>query len=93
MPNIILEGHIVVAGGDLPAVTSALPTHIQLTRQEAGCLCFEVTQNPNAENIFFVYEEFIDRAAFEKHQRRLRSSEWGRVAANVQRHYQVREVD
>jgi len=93
MPSIILEGHIVVPGSDLASVTAALPAHIQLTRQEAGCLCFEVTPDPNAENIFSVYEEFIDRAAFEKHQSRLRLSEWGRVAANVKRHYQVREGD
>ena len=93
MPKIILEGHIVVPGSDLAAVTAALPTHTQLTRQEAGCLRFDVIQDPETESIFLVYEEFIDRAAFEKHQRRLRSSEWGRAAANVQRHYQVREVD
>lgn len=68
MTKIILEGHIVVSDSDLVAVMAELPTHIQLTRQEDGCLRFDVTQNPGAQNMFFVYEEFIDRVAFEAHQ-------------------------
>lgn len=93
MPKIILEGHIVVSDRDLAAVMAELPTHIQLTRQEEGCLRFDVTQSPHAENVFFVSEEFIDQAAFEAHQRRVKSSDWGRVASNVERHYQVTEGD
>lgn len=87
MPTIVLEGHIVVSDRDFAAVMAELPTHIQLTRQEEGCLLFEVTQSPGAENVFFVSEEFIDRAAFEAHQHRVKSSDWGRVASNVERHY------
>lgn len=93
MPKIILEGHIVVSATDLSGVMAELPKHIQLTRQEKGCLRFDVTQSANAENVFSVYEEFIHRAAFEEHQHRVRSSDWGRVTANVQRHYQVREAE
>ncbi|WLD59630.1 antibiotic biosynthesis monooxygenase [Salinispirillum sp. LH 10-3-1] len=92
MPKIILEGHIVVSDADLAAVMAELPAHIQLTRLEEGCLHFEVTQSPGAENVFFVSEEFIDRASFEAHQSHVKSSEWGRVASNVERHYQVTEV-
>lgn len=93
MPKIILEGHIVVSGGDLVAVVAELPTHIQLTRQEHGCLRFDITQSPDFENVFLVYEEFVDRVAFDAHQQRIKSSAWGRVGANVQRHYQVTETD
>lgn len=93
MHKIVLEGHIVVPGSDLAAVMAELPTHIRLTRQEEGCLRFDVTQSPDAENVFFVYEEFVHRVAFEAHQQRVKSSDWGRVAANVQRHYQVTEAD
>lgn len=93
MPKIILEGHIVVSDADLPAVMAELPTHVQLTRQEAGCLCFHVNQKEEAGNVFYVYEEFIDQGAFEEHQRRVQSSKWGIAAANVQRHYQVTEAE
>lgn len=93
MPKIILEGHIVIPGSDLAEVMAELPTHIQLTREEEGCLRFDVTQSSGAENVFLVSEEFIDRAAFEAHQRRVESSDWGRVASNVERNYQVTEAD
>lgn len=91
MSEIILEGHIIVSDDDLPAVLAALPEHIRLTRQEAGCLVFRVTQRPGAANIFDVYEVFSDRDAFELHQRRVSDSVWGRVAARVTRHYTVYE--
>lgn len=93
MTKIVLQGHIVVPDIDLAAVMAELPTHIQLTRQEEGCLRFNVTQNSGAENVFLVSEEFIDRVAFEAHQQRVKSSDWGRVASNVERHYQVTEAD
>jgi (4S)-4-hydroxy-5-phosphonooxypentane-2,3-dione isomerase len=93
MPKITLKGHILVPSSDLAAVLAALPTHIELTRQEAGCVCFEVAQDPDAKRCFIVYEAFVDRAAFEAHQLRVKLSEWGRVAASAQRHYQVTEGD
>ncbi len=93
MPKVVLEGHILIPDGDLSAVMAALPIHIQLTRQEEGCLRFEVTQSLTAENVFSVYEEFVDWAAFEAHQRRVSSSNWGKVTLEAQRHYQVTEAD
>lgn len=93
MPKIILEGHIVVSDTDLAAVVAELPIHIQLTLQEEGCLRFDVTQSQGADNVFWVSEEFIDQAAFEAHQRRVKSSNWGRVASNVERHYRVTEAE
>lgn len=91
MSKIILQGHIIVPGADLASVQLELPTHIELTRQEAGCLVFQVTQDSENKNVFNVYEEFIDRDAFEAHQERVKESCWGQVAANVERHYQVCE--
>jgi quinol monooxygenase YgiN len=92
MSTLILKGHIVVSDTDLAKVVAELPTHIELTRDEDGCLCFEVTQSSDTPNIFYVYEEFTDRVAFDSHQQRVKSSAWGKAAANVQRHYQVTEA-
>lgn len=93
MSKIILEGHVVVSDTDLASIMDELSGHIELTRRENGCLRFEVTQSTDAENVFYVYEEFIDRAAFEAHQQRVKLSDWGRVALSVERHYQVTEAD
>ncbi|MDN3556863.1 putative quinol monooxygenase [Halomonas maura] len=93
MSKVVLEGYIVVPDNDLAAVTAELPTHIQHSRKEDGCLQFEVTQQPEAQNIFNVYEEFVDRHAFEAHQLRVSTSAWGNIAANVERHYSVTEIE
>jgi len=91
--KIRLCGHIVVPESDLAAVRAELPRHIELTRQEAGCLVFEVTQDAERHNVFHVFEEFFDRPAFEAHQARSKGSRWGRASANVERHYRIEEQD
>ncbi|WP_317928587.1 antibiotic biosynthesis monooxygenase [Halioxenophilus sp. WMMB6] len=87
--KVILRGHIVVPEEDLAKVLAELPNHIHLTRQEPGCLQFNVEQNASRATVFQVYEEFIDRAAFDAHQSRSQQSNWGAASKNVERHYQI----
>lgn len=89
MPKVILKGYVIVPAEDLDAVRKELPVHIEKTRKEEGCLIFEVSQDPVRKNRFNVHEEFIDRDAFSVHQDRVRNSNWGRISANIERHYHV----
>jgi len=93
LAKIILSGYVLVPDADLAAVTEELPNHIHLTRQEEGCLIFEVSQDAENPNRLNVYEEFSDRVSFEYHQKRVKSSKWGEVSENLIRHYQIRESD
>jgi quinol monooxygenase YgiN len=65
--------------------------HIRLTLLEPGCLEFKVIQNKQIATHFDVYEEFVDKAAFEAHQQRIKNSAWAEVSANVTRHYEFVE--
>lgn len=89
MTKITLKGHIIVPKADLAEVQTALATHITLTQQEEGCLVFHVKQCSNNPQRFDVYEEFVDQAAFNLHQQRVASSEWGQITQNVSRHYRI----
>ncbi|MEZ8826978.1 putative quinol monooxygenase [Vibrio amylolyticus] len=91
MGKVVLQGYIVIPKSELTSVKQALITHIDLTRAEKGCLVFHVT--PHEEDLYRydVYEEFVDRLAFESHQNRVRTSEWGRVTENVERYYTLSE--
>ncbi|MCP8690036.1 putative quinol monooxygenase, partial [Marinobacterium sedimentorum] len=91
MQNVILKGFILVQDMDLDTVKLELPLHCELTRKEPGCLVFEVTPNESNQNRFDVYEEFSSKAAFEAHQARVKSSRWGQVTTNVERHYDIVE--
>ncbi|PKF49370.1 putative quinol monooxygenase [Enterovibrio nigricans] len=91
MSKVILKGHILVPESDFDVVKAELENHSTLTRKEAGCLVFEVSQNAGNPFRFDVYEEFIDKAAFEFHQSRVKSSYWGEVTSNVARHYSIFE--
>jgi quinol monooxygenase YgiN len=89
--KVTLEGHIIVPDEDLESVKSALANHIVLTRNEPGCLMFEVNVDESDPCRFNVYEEFTDRSAFEAHQQRVKTSDWGKLTRDVSRHYSVLE--
>ncbi|KFZ38757.1 antibiotic biosynthesis monooxygenase [Shewanella mangrovi] len=92
MPKIVLSGFILVPEEELENIKQALQIHTDLTRAEAGCLRFDVTQNTQQPLRFDVYEEFADKASFDRHQQRVKTSVWGQVTVNVTRHYQICEV-
>ena len=93
LPKVILKGYIIVSSEDFDAVQKELPGHIERTRQEEGCLIFEVSQDQENTNRFNVHEEFIDKDSFSVHQDRVRSSKWGKVSANIERHYRISQVE
>ena len=93
MAKVILKGHIIVPDCDIAAVKMELINHIELTRQESGCLVFKVSQDTENLNRFDVYEEFTDRKSFANHQDRVRQSTWGTITVNVERHYEITDVD
>lgn len=78
-----------MADSDLETVKRELFNHIQLTRQEEGCIVFEVSQDKANKNRFNVYEEFTSQEAFELHQRRAGSTEWGKVSSRLEKHYKT----
>ena len=91
MAKVKLSGFIIVPEHDLEVVVSELPNHIHLTRNEPGCLSFQVSQSDANPQRFDVTEEFASRAAFEQHQARIKTSRWGEVTGNVARHYEIKE--
>jgi quinol monooxygenase YgiN len=92
LSKVILEGYVLVPDSDLSAVMRELPNHIQLTRQEEGCLVFKVFQDIENKNRFNVYEEFISQDAFEFHQQRTSGTEWGKVSARLEKHYKTNDI-
>lgn len=93
MSKVILDGYILVPDEDLVAVQRELPIHCELTKQEEGCLVFDVAfdaENPNRINI---YEEFRDKDAFAFHNQRTVGSDWKKAARNVEPHININGLD
>lgn len=91
MSKVILKGFIVVPEADLCAVQEELKHHTKLTLEEPGCIVFDVSQSEDDPLRFDVYEVFADRASFEKHQERVKTSYWGKVSKNAERFYEIVE--
>ena len=87
--TVTLEGYIDVPEPQQMAVRIALPTHIRLTREEPGCLRFDVTEDADTPGRFHASEAFLNAAAFDAHQTRAQASDWAKVSADAERHYQV----
>jgi quinol monooxygenase YgiN len=87
---VLLDGTIDVPAERLAAVSAALPEHVRLTREEAGCLHFSVTGNADTPGRFDVSEVFIDQAAFDAHQARAGASDWAEVTRAIARNYRIR---
>lgn len=92
MEKVILQGYIEITESTLDVVLLELPNHIELTLAEAGCLVFKVEQDEQIPNRFHVYEEFVDRHAFDMHQQRVRTSVWGSITENANRHYKIENM-
>ena len=88
-----IKGYILVPEEDLPAVLEQLPEHTRLTREEPGCLVFDVSQNADNPLRFDVHEEFVNVEAFRAHQTRMRTTPWYPAAINAERHYEVQGGD
>jgi len=86
---VTLQGFIIVPQEALEIIKIELINHKRLTLLESGCITFSVTQDRNNSCKFNVYEEFIDQIAFEQHQIRVKSSDWGEVTKDAKRHYKV----
>ena len=91
MPKIILKGFILVPELELELVKNELENHKKLTLDEPGCLVFSVVESSNNPLRFDVYEELVDKGAFEYHQKRVKASYWGELTVNVDRHYEIYE--
>lgn len=93
MEKVILKGFIEIPEAERSQVLAALPEHKKLTLQEPGCIVFKVEPDEEFSNRYTVYEEFVSQEAFASHQKRVKESTWGKVTANVKRHYQVHVED
>jgi len=91
--QIVLTGYIEIPIDELDAVTAALEVHKKLTRAEPGCLKFNVRPDRDILGRYSVYEKFASQQAFDDHQERVKTSEWGRVSVNVERHYEIKEIE
>jgi quinol monooxygenase YgiN len=72
-------------------VRKHLPEHIRLSRAEPGCLTFNV--DPTGDPLVWQLDEsFTDKAAFQAHGDRTRSSLWYTVTVGLARNFKVRET-
>lgn len=73
------------------SVRRFLPEHIRLTKNEPGCVSFEV-QATSDPLIWTVEELFADQKSFDAHQERTKKSRWAVETATILREYEIQEV-
>lgn len=87
-----LRGQMVCMSEDeVQAVRTHLPVHLSLTRDEPGCMTFEVTETDDPM-VYEVMEAFRDRPSFDAHQARTRDSAWFAATRGILRDFRLEEV-
>lgn len=86
---INLAGTLIVPEPAKALVEALLPAHVAATRAEPGCLLFQVVADRCDPTRYLVAQRFATRAAFDAHQARAQSSNWGRATADLVRHYHL----
>jgi len=93
MGKVNLTGRLICkSDAEAANVRNALPEHIRLTRDEPGCLGFDVSPS-DSPLIWHVAEQFADSAAFEAHKTRAGASAWGQQTLGIERDYTITEDD
>lgn len=89
---IKLTGRLICKNCEETAlVRRYLPEHIRLTKEEAGCILFEVKETADPL-IWLVAELFTSQQTFDMHQARTKASAWGRETAEIAREYAIAEI-
>ena len=83
----IISGFVDVPEEDRADFDTALPEHHRLTNAEPGCVYFRVTPDSEVAGRYQVEEAFINEAAFQKHIKRTRETNWAHVTRNINRSY------
>jgi quinol monooxygenase YgiN len=92
MPRITLTGFLICRSlEEADRVSTLLPDHIRLTREETGCISFEVWRSMADPVRFAVREIFRDRAAFDAHHERMKTSDWWLRTKDIPRDYRITE--
>jgi len=91
MTKIIMAGYVIIPSAERNIFKAVITDHIRLTLAEAGCLDFKIIPVKDNNCKFSVYEEFVDKAAFEHHQTRNAKSNWAKINVNMERHYSFLE--
>jgi quinol monooxygenase YgiN len=64
---IILTAIVKAKPDEVEAVKEALLTMVEPTRQEPGCLCYNLHQSKSDPTQFMFYEQWVSKEAFDAH--------------------------
>ncbi len=87
--NIVINGTIKCTPDDVGMVVERVKEHIRLSRLEAGCIKFDITQSDDDPCVFNVSERFFDQAAFDTHSVRTRASIWWKETKHIPRDMKI----
>ncbi|TBN41955.1 GNAT family N-acetyltransferase [Paracoccus subflavus] len=92
-PMVGLTGRLVCSDvAQVMTALSLLPDHARLSREEPGCLHFDLWQDKDDPSIWHLSELFADADALAAHVARTRNSPWGQESTAIGRDIQQHEV-
>lgn len=80
---LVVTARFIVKPGKKPELLAAAKKLIDATRQETGCISYSLLEDPYREDGFMFFEEWVDKAALERHFTTAHIAEWRQCAAEL----------
>lgn len=94
MPRVHVTGFLICRSlEESDRAAAALPEHTRLSRDEPGCLKFEVIRSAVDPCRFALQETFRSPEDFDVHQARTRASDWWTATQHIPREFKIFEAD
>jgi quinol monooxygenase YgiN len=63
----VVSAHWRAKEGKADLIAQIIETMTPLSRQEPGCLFYQAHRTPDDPNLFYLYEQYVDRGGYEAH--------------------------
>lgn len=87
-----IRGYIDFPSDQFAKLKSDWETHVDLSRQEEGCISFEYTYDAQRTGRVHISEIYTDEAAFEAHKARAMQAGWVELSKDAERHFEMSDT-
>jgi quinol monooxygenase YgiN len=63
----VVSAHWRAKEGKADLIAEIIQKITPLSRQEPGCLFYQAHRTPDDPNLFYLYEQYVDKAGYEAH--------------------------
>ena len=90
---LVVIATLIAKPGQAAALQKHLETLVQATRQEPGCITYELHQDLESPEGFYMFERWIDAAALQSHDGTAHIQAFRAAAGELLAHFEIKRLN